>query len=93
MLDAKDADSVSYAINRLAKEYGTIFRCISFITADNGSVHRCQTLNGLTKFILPIRILLASVERTRITMASFVDIFRAKVDNYHREKSSKLPIK
>lgn len=52
VLDARDADSVSYAINRLAKEYGnnfsTVFRSI---TADNGSefAQLSETLNRLTE--------------------------------------------
>ncbi|OJG84343.1 Mobile element protein [Enterococcus saccharolyticus] len=52
MLDAKDADSVSYAINRLAKEYGNNFSAVfRSITADNGSefAQLSETLNGLTE--------------------------------------------
>lgn len=50
-IDAKDADSVTYAINQLIQEYGADFSLIfRSITADNGSefAQLSETLKGLT---------------------------------------------
>lgn len=50
-IDAKDADSVTYAIKQLIHEYGTFFsRIFRSITADNGSefAQLSTTLEGLT---------------------------------------------
>ena len=50
-IDAKDADSVTYAINQLIHEYGaSFFHVFRSITADNGSefAQLSETLKGIT---------------------------------------------
>lgn len=52
VIDAKDADSVSYAIKKLMKEYGASFpRVFRSITADNGSefAQLSEVLDGVTE--------------------------------------------
>ena len=52
VIDAKDADSVTYAIKQLIQEYGSLFPVIfRSITADNGSEFSqlSETLEGLTE--------------------------------------------